>query len=288
MKTEVKDRLITGLAQYLSAQSAGSSRFAMADGYLAIDNYFSAILIDEGIDPTRNHKKKLNLMLSHFGNLINKAKITKNDLEKFYKWWQKVRYSSVIPTPKETLNFIRISNRVISAITQEIAFRYGKSVDELEEEIYTNVLGSRWSSFEEECSYIHEMWQHKAEIQAEMGIGSKLLNKMLNPSNYCEIRVLTDDEITKEIISKNSEFGSKVANFYQSFLKLVMYVQNARLEKGTIPDEITNFMLSLRLRYHGQSIKEITDEWGKMIVKAIKPFTNKKYTENEDFYDNGI
>src|SRR3972149_10283831 len=99
MKPEVKDRLITGLAQYLSAQSAGSSRFAVADGYLAIDNYFSAILLDTGIDPTRNHKTKLDLMLSHFKDLIRKAEISIDDLKKFYECWQKVRYSSAILTP---------------------------------------------------------------------------------------------------------------------------------------------------------------------------------------------
>lgn len=48
MKTEVKDRLITALAQYLSAQAAGSSRFAIADAYLAIDNYLSVILLEKG------------------------------------------------------------------------------------------------------------------------------------------------------------------------------------------------------------------------------------------------
>ena len=282
MKPEVKDRLITGLAQYLSAQSAGSSRSAVTDGYLAIDNYFSAILLDGGISPSWNHKKKLDLIFLHFWNLIGKAEITQSDLEKYYKCWQKVRYSSVIPTPKETLNFIRLSYRVISVIIKEIACRYDKSVEDLEEELYVEILGSRWSSFEEECNYIHEMWQHEAEIQGEMGIGSKLGNKALNLSNFCEINALADDNITKEIISKDSEFGSKVANFYQSFLKLVVYVQNARLEKGIDPYEITNFMLSLRLRYHGHSIKEIADDWGKMIVKALESFKNKKSTENQD------
>ncbi len=282
MKTKVKDRLITGLAQYLSAQSAGSSRFAVADGYLAIDNYFSAILLDEGIDPTRNHRQKLNLILLHFGNLLGKSEITQNDLEEFYKCWQKVRYSSAIPTPKETLNFIRMSYRVISAITQEIACRYGKSVDKLEEELYAEVLGSRWSSFEEECSYIHEMWQQEAEIQGEMDIGSKLGNKMLNPSNFCEIRALADDEITKEIIAKDPEFGSKVANFYQSFLKLVVYVQNVRFKRNMNPDEIPNFMLSLRLRYHGQSMKEIAEDWSTGIAKALESIKNNELTEKSD------
>ncbi|MEJ5284731.1 MAG: hypothetical protein WHS77_06720 [Brevinematales bacterium] len=284
MKPEVKDRLITGLAQYLSAQSAGSSRFAVADGYLAIDNYFSAILLIKGIDPTRNHRQKLDLMLEHFGNLMGKAEISKNDLEKFYECWQKVRYSSVIPTPNETLNFLRLSYRVISAITQEIAYLYAKSADELEEELYAEVLGSRWSSFEEECRYIHEKWQQEAEIQGEMGYGSKLGNKMLNPSNFCEIRVLADDPVTKDILANDSEFGSDVAKFYQSFLNLVVQVQNTRHKRGIEPNEVPNFMLSLRMRYHGQSLKEIAEDWGKMLVNAFKQLKESNKGSN----DNGV
>jgi uncharacterized protein (UPF0332 family) len=292
MKKEVKERLITGLIQYLSAQSSGSSRFAVDDGYLAIDNYFSAILLDEGIDPTRNHKQKIKLMFSHFGDLLQKAEITQNDIEEFYDWWQKVRYSSTIPTPSKTLYFLRLCNRIISVTLRELASRYSKSYNELEEELYTEILGNRWSSFEEKISYIHEAWQSEAEILGEMGIGSKLGNKMLNPSNFCEILVLADDEITKEIIAKDTEFGSQVADFYQSFLKLVVYVQNARLEQGVEPNETTNFMLSLRLRYHGQSMKEIAEDWAKMIAKALeslKKSLKKKSTENQDEEDgNGV
>ncbi|MEJ5316185.1 MAG: hypothetical protein WHS63_04185 [Tenuifilum sp.] len=288
MKPEVKERLIIGLIQYLSAQSSGSGNFAVADGYMAIDNYFSAILLDQGIDPTRNHKQKLNLMLSHFGDLLRKAEATQDDLEEFYDYWQKVRYSSMIPTPNKTLYFLRLCYRIIFVILEEVAFRNGKSHNELEEELYTEILGNRWSSFDEEIGYIHEVWQQEAEIQGEMGIGSKLGNKMLNPSNFCAICALTDDEITKEIIAKDSEFGSKVADFYQSFLKLVVYVQNARFKQGVEPDEITNFMLSLRLGYHGQSMKEIADDWGKMIAKALESLKNKSTETQDREDDNGV
>jgi hypothetical protein len=72
---------------------------------------------------------------------------------------------------------------------------------------------------------------------------------MLNPSNFCEVRVFTDDSITREIIVKDPKFGSAVAKFYQSFLELIVYIQNVRFKRGVDPDEITNFMLSLRIRY---------------------------------------
>ncbi|MCP2619789.1 hypothetical protein NLC35_00870 [Candidatus Aminicenantes bacterium AC-334-K16] len=281
MKPEVKERLITGLIQYLNANSSGSSRLAVADSYLAIDNYFAAILIDKGIDPTRNHRQKLRLMLLHFGELLRKANATQEDLVEFYDCWQKVRYSSIVLKPNKILYFLRLSSRIISAILSKLASQNGMSYEELEEELYTEILGDRWLNFDEKISYIHEIWQHEAEVQGEMGIGSKLLNKMLNPSNFCEILVLADDEVTKEIIAKDSEFASKVADFYQSFLKLILYVQNARLEKGVTSNEVTNFMLSLKLRYHGQSMDEIVYDWGEMIAKVVESF-NLKSRKDQD------
>lgn len=285
MKLETKDRLVTGFAQYHSAQAAGSSRFAIADAYLAVDNYFSAILLETGVNPPKNHKQKLGYILNNFGNLLKKAKVTKNELEKFYDCWQNVRYSSTTLTPNETLDFMRLSHHILHAIIEELAHQNGKSSDQLEDELYTEVLGGRWSSFDEECSRIHEMWQEEAEIKGEMDIGSKLGNKMIQPSNFCGISAFTDDDITKGIIAKDPEFGSKVANFYQSFLNLVVHVLNTRFERGVDLDEVTNFMLSLRLRYHGQNMKEIADDWNKIIAESIKSLKNKKLTEDQNSDD---
>jgi len=270
LKSEVKDRLITGLAQYLSAQSAGSSKFAVADSYLAIDNYFTAVLLTKEIDPTKNHQEKLKLMWKHFENVFKKAKVDKTDLQKFYQCWQDVRYSSTIPTPHETLIYLRISNRIINGITSQIATTTAISADELEEQIYIEVLGGRWSSFEEECSHIHEAWQQEAEIQGEMGFGSKIGNKALNPSNFSEIRAMADDHVTKEILSNDPTIGSSIAKFYESFLNLVVLIQCARDEHGMTPNEIPNFMLSLKIAYHGRTCKEISGDWIKRTTKALK------------------
>jgi hypothetical protein len=282
MKPEVKDRLVTGLSQYLNARSAGSSRFAVSDSYLAMDNYFSAILIESGIEPTKNHKHKLELVLSNYSTLFDKAGITKDSLQLFYDFWQKVRYSSTIPSPNETLNFLNLAYHIISIITEEMAKRDGKSANELEEELYIEVLGSRWSSFDEECSYIHEMWQQELEMKGEMGYGSKLGNKMVNPSNFSDIAVFSDDSVTKKIISEDTEVGSAIAKFYQYFLKLVVLIQNTRFKHDLDLNDIPNFMLSLRLRYHGQSMEEITNDLSKIISQVIESINKRESQNNKE------
>ena len=287
MKEEVKGRLIVGFSQYLNAQSAGSSKFTVSDSYLAIDNYFSALLIDCGIEPSRNHKQKLELILSKFGSLFDNAGISREDLERYYDCWQKVRYSPEVPSPNDALNFLRLASRIISVITQEIAQRNGRRAKELEDELYKEILGSRWPSFEEECSRIHELWQHELEVQGEMGHGSKLGNKMLNPSNFSDIAVFSDDPVTKEIISEDSEVGAAIAKFYEHFMKLVVLIQNIRYDQNVDINDIPNFMLSLRLRYHGQSMEEITKDWVKLISQAIESINKGQFKTIKKKNDSG-
>jgi hypothetical protein len=276
MKSDVKNHLIAGLSYFLSAQPAGSCRFAVAESYLAIDNYFSAILLYEGIKPPHNHKEKLNLIHNRFKNIFDKAGVNQKDIDNFHDWWLKVRYSSAIPGPNETIKFLRISDRIMSIIIEEIANRCGLTAESLENEVYADVLGKRWLRFDEECDLIHEKWQSEAEYLGEMGYGSKLGNKMLNPSNFCNIQVFTDDPITKEIIANDPNFSSNIGKFYDSFLKLVVYVQNMRIQRKIEADQIPNFTLSLRVSYIGQSMKEIGEEWGNFIVQALNDFRKQK------------
>ena len=109
----------------------------------------------------------------------------------------------------------------------------------------------------------------------EAGEGSKLGNKIANPSNFCEIRALTDDAVTKSIVSNDGEFAHKIANFYDAFLNLVDYVSQNRLDSGVDINEVPNYMLSLRMRYHGQTAKEIAEDFGKMISESIKKLTKE-------------
>ena len=269
MKPEVKERLIVGLIQYLNARASGSTRFAIADGYLAIDNYFSATLLDSGIDPPKNHKHKLKLMFKDHIALLQRAEVSQEDLEEFYNNWQRVRYSNFIPSPKEALNFLRLSYRIIHTIIEEFAHKDGKSYEELEEELYMEIMGSK-SPKVREIGAIREEWQLRYESLAEMGIGSKLGNKMINPANFCDIFVLTEDPITKEIINSNVKIISVISEFYDKFLRLIEDIQDLRLETRCTPNEFANFMLSLRLSYHGATMEEIIKEWAEGIKSVLK------------------
>jgi hypothetical protein len=311
LNSEVKDRLVTGIGQYLNARSAGSAKFLVSEAYLAIDNYFTALLIDNGQKGVRNHQKKKKLIVENWNYLLQQVNVSENELNVFYDWWQKVRYSSEIPTPKQSISFFRLTDRIINTIIGFFADKCGKSFEELEEDLYAEVLGKRWLIYDDMISIIHENWQQEAELMGERGFGSKMGNKMLNPANFCDLATFTDDDVTRNIISKNDEIGHKIAKFYESFLKVVVSIQNLRTDhafkayssrvvnnkvskveikrivenfgKSEEMDNVTNFMLSLRLSYQGRKMSEIAEDWSKAFSQVIDMINEGKYiTEDID------
>lgn len=312
IKPEVRDRLITGFIQYLSAESSGSGKTIINYAYLAIDNYFSALLIERGIKGIKNHQEKKKKVFKYWKSLFQGANIAISDLDNFYNWWQDVRYSSVVPTPKQSIDFRRLTYKIIDIINSYFADKHGMTSEELEEGLYEEVIGGRWLSFNEHIGRIHEKWQSEAEYFGEMGLGSKLGNKILNPSNFCNIAVFTDDEYTKGILVKNDEIGLKIASFYQSFLKLISSIQELRMvysvkkslnwnkiensgdinknaamksidesiKSGKGFNEVTNFMLSLQLSYHGQKIEDITKDFVSVFSKVIEQIKKSKDLAN--------
>lgn len=268
MNPQVKERLVTGITQYLSAQAAGSAQFAITDAYQAVDNIISAALLDRNIEPTKNHQEKLKRFLTHCTSVLNVANVKEQELRNLLVNWHDARYLGTKMSPNEVLYYLRLVGRLIHAIQDDIATRNNLNIDEFINELYTEVQGGLWQSYDEMTSNIHEMWQQKAELYGESGLGSKLGNKMVNPSNFCDIHVFADDSITKEILAKDQDIGNAIAKFYDDFLKLILLVQLKRSNANIKINEITNFMLSFRLRYHGQSLDEIAKDWKEIIKWA--------------------
>lgn len=191
MLSEVRDRLVTALSYLLQSQVGGTARSVVSDGYLAVDNCFSALLLHAKRPQTRDHRQKLRNAIALLG-----AETDAIDLGDFFELWQKVRYSHETPTPHSAFRFRRVARAVFRASVQFIARSESHSTEELEDEIYAEALGGRWLSFEEPVSEIHDLWQDKLERAGEQGQGSRLMNKLLNPSNYCEVNAFTEDDVT--------------------------------------------------------------------------------------------
>ncbi|MFA0658154.1 hypothetical protein AB4619_03350 [Vibrio splendidus] len=275
MNPDVEVKLIKGLEQLIAAGSAGIGRSVVADGYSAVDNYFSALLISKNLDNPFNHRKKLGIALNLIGSDLKAAGIKQQKIIDFYDVWQKTRYSMEPISPSDSFKYRNLADTLCSIVSAQIAKSEGICVEDLSEKIYTSLLGGRWQAYQESLSHIHEHWQSQLEQLGESGYGSKLGNKLANPSNFCELTLLSDDEFIKKALADTEVVNIEVAELYNSYLNLVTKLVNFRGEQGVELNDIPNFSLSLRMRYSGETAEETGSRFGSAFAQAIAQIVQK-------------
>jgi hypothetical protein len=272
----VMDRMVTGLSQYLSAEAAGSGRSAISDAYQSVDNFFAALLCECGEQDSRIHGVRLQTVLDKFGGLLQNSGVTSGDLKKFLECWKDVRYGTCPLTPAEIREYLTLAHSTIAAVICEIARRNSMSSDKLEEELYQQVLGGRWTVFNEAQDHAHEFFQMDAEAAGERGIGSKTGNKLTNPSNFCKIESFADDALTRGIIADDPEIEPLAGKLYKCFVELVSHIELMRFVNGVSSEEVSDFMMSVRLGYHGVNMKEFSEDVNRAISEALSDLKDGK------------
>ena len=273
MNPEVEKKLIKGLEQLIACDSAGVGRSVVADGYSAIDNHFSALILSQGMNNPFNHRKKLGVALNLLGTALRKLGIKQAELTEFYELWQKSRYSMEPVSPSDSYKYRMITNKVCGIVVEDIAKRQDSAPEAIEQLVYEKLLGTRWQKYQDAVSHIHEVWQAELEQLGEMGYGKKLGNKLANPSNFCELTLISDDDVTKEALAETDVINKEVAELYDAYLRLVTKLREYRHSKDVEDNEIPNFSLSLRMRYSGETVKEVAERFGKAMQKALRSIT---------------
>lgn len=269
MDLNVMDQLVLSEIYARAAWASGTVRGAIADGYSAVDIAFSALLLSRDISPSHNHKGKLDQVVSASPGIFQNASTTQGDVEDFYKKWLAVRYDNASTvTSKEAVDYLRLSSNLISAIVAAIACRYGEDPIDVESRIYENIFATSFSKIDETVSEIHDGIQLRLEMLGEAE-GSKLGNKMVNTSNFCQILALAGDPMTKKIVGESDELALRIGTFYSEFVTLIDWLQMSRLSEGLQAEEMMNFTFSLRLGYYGRSFQEIRDQWKPMFEQML-------------------
>ncbi|MGH9369256.1 MAG: hypothetical protein ACRD3M_16465, partial [Thermoanaerobaculia bacterium] len=207
--------------------------------------------------PSHNHWQKLDQVLKILNADLPRFRLTKAGLEEYYRAWQRARYSHTEFSPREASAFRLMGYRLRDLVLEHLASQTQSSIDAMEEDLHSDLLGDRWLSCDQHVSYVHDKWQSELEAAGERGQGSKLGNKLANPSNFCHVSVLTDDPVTKRILADDAEVGYAIGQLYDSFLRLMQMVQDKRGNKGVGIAEIMNYTFSLRLRHSGCSLAEM-------------------------------
>ena len=65
--------------------------------------------------------------------------------------------------------------------------------------------------------------------------GSRLGTKLAAPTNYCELDVMTGDELTQRVIKDDEDIADEAARVYHAFVDLVERIQEKRFDD--IPEQ---------------------------------------------------
>ena len=121
-------------------------------------------------------------------------------------------------------------------------------------------FGYQFSEVHKAVGLAHDHLFHEAEVAGEMR-ESKLGTKMAAATNFCDADFIAGDEITRKIIEDDDDIASQAADVYIGFVRLAEEIRLKRLEllskdpEKPTPEEAnasTNFMLSLKAKYHGE------------------------------------
>ena len=280
-----------------NASFAGSARHAIAEGFSAIDSVFSALLIYAGIEPPRNHRHKLELVQKHFPGIFNAViEKTKNRgsyapgvswdmLQDFYQSWLSARYDEFSASAATVGLRAREAQQVINCALRFFANEHHTDYYQLLLVIDAVAFGYGNSAVSDAIGEAHERRFAAAEAYGEKH-GSKLGSKFAETSNYCELSIIADDPLTQAIIKQDTEIANACADLYEQFNRIVEDIQLNRLIRtaGTDDiekcefakaDEVPNFLISLKMRYHGASIAENAERWGKIFATGLGTLMEK-------------
>lgn len=292
MAKDVVLKLALAMQYAQHANFAGTPRQAVADGYSAIDAALSAVLEQEGIEPPRNHKQKLDRVRTLFPNMLA-AEITRRknstsyspggdwaSVEAYYRQWLESRYSRFDLPSAHASSRVGESHQFINAAIRLIARRMKVSARKLDARVSEQAFGFDHSELGYAVGMMHDRLFSEAEQMGEM-YGSKLGTKLASTTNYCELDLVTGDPLTQAIIKEDDEIAREGARVYAEFNKLVEKIIEKRLSailSGQINEtadraalnESPNFMLSMKVRYHGATVQETGEHWGRTLATALE------------------
>jgi hypothetical protein len=286
MNDEVLLKLSLARQYVHHANFAGTPRQAIADAYSAVDSVLSALLLHEGIDPPFNHKTKFDLARKKYPNAFESEHIKRKNgssfspgadwrsLEVFYKDWLASRYESFTMKTMPASNRVGEAASVISAAVRFLAKKEGTDPHELETRISQLAFGYDFSEVSMAVGKAHDHLFYEAEIAGEM-YGSKLGVKLAATTNYCALDIIAGDELTQSILKEDKEIAIEAAMIYRKFIELVDRIDSKRLEhisggkrgkEWTRGDnEAPDFMLAMKARYHGGTVDDMGNRWGKAL-----------------------
>lgn len=273
------------------ARFAGTPRQAVADGYSAVDAMLSALLTYSGKEPPKNHKLKFDTARQSFPKAFAPEIVHREkswtfspgadwaSLEVYYKEWLTSRYEKFEMDPGVASARVRETNAVVSSGIRYLAKQEGADADELDEAACVRAFGFKFSETSTAVGAVHDLLFQEVEQFGEEH-GSRLGTKLAATTNYCDLDLVAGDELTQKIILEDLDIAEDAARVYHLFVHLIDKIQEKRLERicegCPIEDctpgqaiDTTDFMLSLKARYHGGTIPLVGVPWSQALKGVL-------------------
>lgn len=291
MNEEVLLRLALAKQYANHARFAGTPRQAVADGYSAVDAMLSALLIHSGQEPSRNHKTKFETARKAFPNAFAAESVQHGQgwffapgadwksLEAYYDEWLASRYEKFEMDPGVASCRVREANAVVNSGIRFLAKAEKMDADSLDEAASVRAFGYKFSETSIAVGDVHDILFDQAERYGEEH-GSRLGTKLAATTNYCDLDLMTGDQLTQRIILEDKEIALDAAQLYHAFVQLIDKIQEKRLERicegrpieNCTPEQVidtTDFMVSLKARYHGGTIPLVGMPWSQALKGVL-------------------
>lgn len=290
MQEKVLEDLAIATQFVAHANYAGTARQAIADGYSAVDAAFSALLLDRGVDPPKNHNSKLVRVRSLFANLLdgyteplkNGARIVEgvawDDVVAFYRQWLQARYEKFEATPLMARRRVAEAQRVLDFAIREVASAHDAGLADVKAQVDARAFGSSDCPLYEALSMAHDHLFDQAERLGEE-TGSKLGTKMAAATNFSSVDLVAGDELTRDIIKTDPDIARECARLHVQLCTMMESLRQKRqeaLEKdhaAAPPESInrsTSFMFALRFRYHGEELSETGERLAQSLARLFR------------------
>jgi hypothetical protein len=251
---------------------------------------FSAILVEKGVEPPRNHKVKLDKVRTLCPNIFDErverhehggvsysGAVQWDSIENYYREWLQSRYETFDLTPGEARGRVAESLQAQNFVITHLADQDGTDAYELAKVISKSAYGYHYSQTTEAISMAHDHLFSEAEHLGEM-MGSRLGTKMASATNFSDFDFIAGDTITREIIEEDEQIAAHAAKVYMGFVRLAEEIREKRLfkimdgEDAPTKEQMNlapNFMFSMKAKYHGQSVEEISQGLADTMARAL-------------------
>jgi hypothetical protein len=276
-----------------NAEYAGVARQAVADGYSSIDALFSALLIDDGQTPPRNHKHKLDAARAlapdvfatrsekSGGGFLHMGGIDWTEIDSYYREWLQSRYESFEMPASTARRRIATTLSANTFVVRWLADKHGQEWGELRAAVLRATYGYDDSPMSEALSRAHDYLFSEAEAFGER-MGSKLGTKMASVTNFCGADIIAGDDVTRKIIEQDEGIAGHAADVYVSFCRLMEKIraqrfemiraENPDIDQNDAYDRSTDFMMSMKAKYHGERLADTGESIARILATALGRF----------------